>query len=326
MRQAREGTAVDKRTFMKLLGAGSTGILAGCLSGGGGTQSVRIGGAQQGGSYYPIAAGFAQIITEAVEGMDGSAQETAGSIENVRLIGQDELELIMVNPLFLPAAQNGEDPFEQAITNLAVVMPTTSYLEAFVAVSDDIQSVSDLNGKTVVTGAPGSGMESQADQIIELLGLDVSKERLGFGDAASALADGIVDAWFTVLGVPATTELAQTNDLRVIPFSDEEITQISEAEVAWKRTQIEPGQVADGFPQESATAIYLIGNGLVANTNLLDEDQVYRITEATFDNVDILQEKPRMGDFTLEKAAELQLDFTYHPGAKRYFEEQGVWS
>lgn len=317
-------SSVEKRTFLKALGAGSVGLLAGCT--GGGEKSVRIGGGPQGGSYFPIAAGFAQIITEEVDGMSGSAQETAGSIENVRLMGQDEVELIMVNPLFLPAAQNGEDPFDTEITNLATIVPTTSFLEAFVTLSEDIQSISDLNNKTVVTGAPGSGMEAQADQIIELLGLDVSKERLGFSDAASSLSDGIVDAWFVPLGVPAVTELAQTDDLRIIPFSQDEIDQISEAEVAWQETQVGAGGVEEEFPREEKTVIYLIGNAVVGNTNSLDEDEVYSILEGSFNNIEVLTDKPRMGGFSLELAQELQLDFQYHPGAKQYFQDQDAWN
>ena len=63
-----------------------------------------------------------------------------------------------------------------------------------------VAKLSDLKGKRVSTGSPGSATEVMAFRIIEAAGMDKDKdlkrERLGVAESVNALKDGKIDAFF----------------------------------------------------------------------------------------------------------------------------------
>ncbi len=69
-----------------------------------------------------------------------------------------------------------------------------------------VDKMSDLKGKHVSTGSPGSATEVMAFRIIEAEGLDKDKdmkrERLGVAESVNAIKDGKIDAFFWVGGLP----------------------------------------------------------------------------------------------------------------------------
>ena len=79
-----------------------------------------------------------------------------------------------------------------------------------------IEKMSDLKGKRVSTGSPGSATEVMAFRVIEAAGLDKDKdmrrERLGVAESINAIKDGKIDAFFWVGGLPTAgvTDLAAT--------------------------------------------------------------------------------------------------------------------
>jgi TRAP transporter TAXI family solute receptor len=301
-----------------------TGSLTGCLGFGGGNKFVSIGGASQGGAYYPISAGIAQIITDEVDGMEGSAQETDGSIANVRLLGQGEIDMAFINPIFFEDARAGEEQFESSV-DLQALFSAINYREGFITLSDDIETVGDLEGTSVATGASGSGMRAQANTILDMLDVSVNEETMGFSDGASALSDGLIDAQFTILLGSSTQELGATNTVKVVEFTDEQITTVTDSQAAYKASTLEPGTIADGSPPEPGTIIDLIGATL-ATTGEMSTEDANAITTAIYENVDKLQDQPRMGDFSLETAmGKYRLDIPHHEGAVNYYESQNAW-
>ena len=84
-----------------------------------------------------------------------------------------------------------------------------------------IKKMSDLKGKRVSTGSPGSATEVMAFRTIEAAGLDKDKdmkrERLGAAESVNAIKDRKIDAFFWVGGVPtaAVTDLAATPGIKI---------------------------------------------------------------------------------------------------------------
>jgi hypothetical protein len=83
-----------------------------------------------------------------------------------------------------------------------------------------INSMKDLKGKRVSTGAPVSGTEVMALRLIEAAGLkpdEMTRERLSVAESVAALKDGKIDAFFWVGGVPtpSITDLAATPGKKV---------------------------------------------------------------------------------------------------------------
>src|SRR5437899_11741247 len=84
-----------------------------------------------------------------------------------------------------------------------------------------IEKMSDLKGKRVSTGSPGSATEVMAFRVIEAAGLekdrDMRRERLGAAESVNAIKDKKIDAFFWVGGLPtaAVTDLAATPGVRI---------------------------------------------------------------------------------------------------------------
>jgi len=140
------------------------------------------------GTYYPLGGGIAQIITGNTN-VSATAQSTGASVENMRLLQGKDVDLAFTQTDIASYANNGKLMFEgKKVDNLTGI--ATLYYETIQIVlpaNSDIKSVADLKGKRVSVGAPGSGTEANARQILEVYGLtfdDLKVEHLSFGDSA----------------------------------------------------------------------------------------------------------------------------------------------
>ncbi|MFW6000867.1 MAG: TAXI family TRAP transporter solute-binding subunit [Halanaerobium sp.] len=284
--------------------------------------SMATGGTS--GTYYPIGGAIAKVLNENVEGMNASAQSTGASVTNTRLIYNEEVELAILQNDIASYAVKGENQFSDNQVNnmkgIASLYPEV--IQIVVRADADIESVEDLEGKKVAVGAPGSGAEANAKQIIEFFGLsydDIDEDYLSFGEAASRLKDRQIDAAFLTAGIPtaAVMDVAATQDISLINFSDEDIESLN-SEFPYLTGVTVPADSYNGMEEDIQTvALQAI---LVASDNLT-KDTVYDITKAIFENRDTLIEAhDRAKDITLEGAQD-GMTVELHPGAEQYYDE-----
>src|SRR5690349_20533441 len=106
-----------------------------------------------------------------------------------------------------------------ALRTLAVLYPNRMYVVTVEGTG--IEKLSDLKGKRVSTGSPGSATEVTAFRVIEAAGLDKDKdmrrERLRAAESVNAIKDRKIDAFFWVGGLPtaAVTDLAATPGIKI---------------------------------------------------------------------------------------------------------------
>ena len=119
-------------------------------------------------------------------------------------------------------AYKGEDKFKSGkvpLRTLAVLYPNRMHVVSIEG--RGVTKFSDLKGKRVSTGSPGSATEVMAFRLIEAAGLDKDKdlkrERLGVAESVNAIKDGKIDAFFWVGGLPtaAVTDLANTPGVKI---------------------------------------------------------------------------------------------------------------
>ncbi|WP_096189448.1 TAXI family TRAP transporter solute-binding subunit [Evansella halocellulosilytica] len=292
-------------------------------------SNLQIGTGSTGGTYYPLGQEMANVINANIEGYDGfdlSAVSTGASVDNISMINQGELELGM--SVHLPAldALTGDGDFEGvAVENFGFMGHIYPEVMQIVTPADsDIESIADLAGKDVAIGPPGSGTQAAARMILEAYGLedgDYTAIEEGFGDAAGRLQDGNLDASFGLLGLPAGSiqELEVQRDIRMIPISDEGLSYIEENS-GYEGLTI-PADSYDFLDEDiQAITAYAI---LVGSTDLIDEDLGYEITKALFENSgDISHDQGQ--HLTKENALNGSDGLPLHPGAERYFEEEGL--
>ena len=279
------------------------------------------------GTYYPFGGAIANIWNTKIENMNVTAQATGASAENLRLISNGDAEYAIVQNDVMDYANNGSDMFEgKKIENLASV--GTLYPEVVqIAASKNsgIKTVADLRGKRVSVGDAGSGVEFNAKQILEGYGItmkDIQKNNLSFKESAEGIQNGTLDACFITAGVPnsALQELAFTAGLILIPVDGAQADSICSKYSFYTKTTIPAGTYKGTDTDTPALAI----KATLAVSAKLDENTVYDMTKALFDNLDELSSAHAKGKEVSAKNAVEGISDPLDPGAAKYFKEIGV--
>ena len=139
----------------------SATVVTGPALGQGMNMAIATGGT--GGVYYPLGGGMASVLSKYVPGVQATARVTGGSVDNLKLIGsqQSELALVMVDAAL--DALKGQDKFKGnpvEVRTLMVLYPNRMHVVTTGATG--IKKMSDLKGKRVSTGSPGSSTCSSA--------------------------------------------------------------------------------------------------------------------------------------------------------------------
>ena len=285
--------------------------------------SIATGGTS--GTYYPLGGDIANLYNTVIADMKASAQATGGSADNLRLIDVGDAELGTVQNDVAIFAYNGTDSFEgEQITSFSVISSLyAEYVQIVVREDSDITCISDLAGKSVSIGAAGSGVYTNAMHVLEAAGLteaDIDAQYLSFSESADGLKNKQIDAAFICAGIPnaAITELSSTTGVRLISLTDEEVANLIAAHPTYTNLVI-PADVYGTAEDVNCVAI----TALLVCTNDLDEDLVYEMTKALFEQEGILTHA-KAAEITIESAFDGVGDLPLHPGAARYYQEIGV--
>src|SRR6266567_4745163 len=195
------------------------------LSGGAHAQekySLSIATGGTGGVYYPLGGGLANLLSKYVPGMQATAEVTGGSVDNLKLIATGKPYIAFSMADAGQDAYRGEDKFKGTkvpLRTLMVLYPNRMHVVTIEGTG--ITKMSDLKGKRVSTGSPGSATEVMGFRVIEAAGLDkdrdMKRERLGVAESVNAIKDRKIDAFFWVGGLPtaAVTDLAATPNVKI---------------------------------------------------------------------------------------------------------------
>ena len=321
---------MNRREF---LATGASALTAATLSGVDAfaqALNIAIATGGTGGVYYPLGGGMANVLTKYVPGAAATARVTGGSVDNLKLIGskQSEVGLVMVDAAL--DALKGEDKFKGgpvAVRTLMVLYPNRMHVVS--VKGRGIEKMSDLKGKRVSTGSPGSATEVMAFRVIEAAGLDKDKdmkrERLGVAESTNAIKDGKIDAYFWVGGLPT----AAVTDLGASPGV--KLKLIDHAEVVAKMNAKYGGIYSEGvipaktYPgQDKDNTISVVQNILVANADMPDK-VAYDIVRTFIEKRDeLIAVHSEATSITLENQTMKNSPIPWHPGAVKYFAEKGV--
>ena len=290
--------------------------------------SIATGGT--GGVYYPMGGGMAAALSKHVPGMEATAEVTGGSVDNLKLIGSGKpyIGLAMVDATL--DAYNGAGKFagkKIPVRTLMILYPNRMHVVS--VEGRGVNKITDLKGKHVSTGSPGSATEVMAFRVIEAAGLDKDKdmkrERLGVAESVNAMKDGKIDAFFWVGGLPTAgvTDLANTPGTKIkmvdhadlVPAMNKKYGNLYVEDAIPKATY--RGMDADN---KQATVM----NILVANASM-DDKTAYTIVKTIFDKrQDLINVHKEAANFKLENQKAAASPIPFHPGAIKYFAEHGV--
>ena len=295
-----------------------------------GAQNIYIATGGTGGVYYPLGGGLANILSKSLPGVQATAEVTGGSVDNLKLIatGQSEVGFSMADAA-LDALQ-GQDKFKSGklpLQALLVVYPNRMHV--LTVEGSGVEKMSDLKGKRVSTGSPGSATEVMAFRVIEAAGLDKDKdlkrERLGVAESVNAIKDRKIDAFFWVGGIPtaAVTDLAATPGMKLKLIDHSDIVAKMNAKYGdlYSIGAIPKGSYP-GYDKDNAIAEVW---NIIVTGDKMSNDEAYQIVKTLVEKkADLVAVHKEAESFSLDNQKQSKSPIPFHPGALKYFKEKGV--
>ncbi len=293
-------------------------------------QNISIATGGTGGVYYPLGGGMAAALSKHVPGMQATAEVTGGSVDNLKLVGSGKPYIALTMADATLDAYRGEDKFKGnkvAVRTLMILYPNRMHVVSIEG--RGVTKMSDLKGKRVSTGSPGSATEVMAFRVIEAAGLDkdadMKRERLGVAESVNAIKDGKIDAFFWVGGLPtaAVTDLANTpsTKLKMIDHADTVPAMNKKYGNLYVEDAI-PKEMYKGMDADNKQATVM--NILIAHESM-DEKTAYNIVKTIFDKRDdLIAVHKEAANFKLENQKTSASPIPFHPGAVKYFAEKGI--
>jgi TRAP transporter TAXI family solute receptor len=194
--------------------------------------------------------------------------------------------------------------------------------QVVVLAGSGIASVSDLAGKRVAVGPAGGTPGTYWPRFMETLGVNATVSYAGAADAASQLGDGLIDAFAFAAGVPisAFSQLAAERDVVMFGFNEAELATILEAHPEVSALTIPAGTYAGHDYDQPTVSMW---NFAVAHADM-PESLAYEITRLAMENNDRMMEIHSAASETLPEAAVNNGFLPFHPGAVRWFLENGI--
>lgn len=290
---------------------------------------IAWGGSNPGGVMYYMVGSAGTIISEKLPQYNITQVTTGGSTENAKRLIKGELDMGIVYGAHVYMAQKPEGPFEggEKGTMLRGVAKAYKGPTYFVTLPDTgIKTISDLAGKTVALGPPGSGTVFNCSNIMRALGMldQIEPQMMTFADAGRALGNGQIDALCqSSAPAAAVTELAETRGAVVLPYSDEEMGKITGTYPFYVRDTM-PDTVYKGVP---ATDLPYLTVYWVAHERV-PAQAVQDILELVYqDDIkkQLAQGHKAWAQMEPDIANFLNLGVPMHPGAEAYYKAKGLW-
>jgi TRAP transporter TAXI family solute receptor len=198
--------------------------------------------ATTGGTYYPVGVALATITKAQLhdtEGISLSAISSAGSLENIKLMRDNQAQFALLQGIFAAWAWNGEGPISRPQTWLRSIGAMWQNTDHFVLLTEltrdgTIMDLDTLDGQRFVLGARNSGAQWSGHHILTSLGIDYESKfslaYMGYGPTAGAIQDGTIVGMNIPAGVPVTAitrafAIAGA-DLTLLSFTDAQLERI----------------------------------------------------------------------------------------------------
>lgn len=319
-----------RRIFASVFALGLTAAV-GATSASAAEYEVSIAGAGPASLAYNLAAGLAENTNAQTELVRATAETSAGFVENLRLVGRGETEFALTTGVQIDQGLNARGAYEgeDKYTDIRGVMVGYTGNISWNA-STDIESYADLAGKTVAVGPPGSLLSYLGEQVLEAYDLTDKVEilRLSFAESARAFVDGTADAFVGgPAPYPSVMEAGAQKDIRVLGIDEEHIAKIRQS-VPVTRDVLKAGTY--DWLEEDVTTIGYVGY-LITHKDVPDE-AVYEVlrTNLSEKGVAYLKSNHRVWSawetprYIADNDAFAAEAIKLHPGAAKYWAEQGV--
>lgn len=296
-------------------------------------QVLKAAGGQVGGGWYTIVSGLAEILNSELKD-DLSLVVVPGSgVSNIATCSLGQTPITMSFPPFIMAARQGMDPYDTSYPDTLVIATNFgSSAQHFVTVRKDMATYDDMATKKlplkITLNKPGATDEFIWRKVMDIYNLDYEAIKdnggkifhVGHGEAVQLVKDGHADTHFSYISVPSAsiTEMAIARDLVYVELPKEKRERLQ------KDWSLAPFTIPAGTYKGQIKDIETLAmaNTLMVNAKM-DDDLVYAITKTLCEHAEDVQKVHKAAmDWTPEVATK-GVEALLHPGAKRYYQENG---
>lgn len=281
---------------------------------------------------------FANLVNNELDDVEIEVAGGGAATLHMVEVARGNLDMSMTSPSIYPLMQKGaamyaNEPDAPALSeNLRLIMwfPYGAY-HYTVRPDSGIEMLDDIEGATVFLGPAGGGAYATARGWIEattglVAGEDYEAITANWATGFQSFLDGKIDLYVNGCMDPCQQflQITETEDVRFIGPESHEGEAVEKFLGSYRTLEeIAPGaygrQVNEGPVTSHNTSV-----GITVRADL-DEETVYRITKAFWENLDsITSDAPWAKAISLEEAVKYEGNMPLHDGARRYYEEVGA--
>jgi len=295
------------------------------------THFVTIGTGGITGVYYPTGGAIAKIVNKKkkVYNIRCTVESTGGSVFNINAITAGDLEFGVVQSDRQYQAWHGLAEWEakgpqKKIRSVFSIHPESVTLLA--ADDSGIKEISDLKGKRVNIGNPGSGQRQNSIDALTNAGInfitDLRAEQVKASEAPGLLQDERIDAFFYTVGHPSGAFKEATAGRRKTHFVNiGKVENLLKMYPYYAKSYI-PIQFYPRTSNKNDIETFGVKATFVTSTDV-SNDIVYAITKEVFDNFEKFKKLHPAYQVITKKSMLEGMTAPIHPGALKYYKEIG---
>ena len=296
------------------------------------TQFVTIGTGGVTGVYYPTGGAICRLVnkTRKEHGIRCSVESTGGSVYNLNTIAAGELDMGVAQSDWQYHAYHGTNKFEDVGPNKDLRAVFSVHPEPFTVVAradSGIKKFTDLKGKRVNIGNPGSGQRGTMEELMSAYGWTKDDFKLASelkaAEQSQALCDNKIDAFVYTVGHPngSIKEATTSCDSVIVEVAGPEIDKLVKENDYYRYATI-PGGMYRGTDTDTKT--FGVGATFVSSAKVPD-DVIYNVVKAVFENFDDFKKlHPAFEVLKKEEMIKDGLSAPLHNGAVKYYKEAGL--
>jgi TRAP transporter TAXI family solute receptor len=293
---------------------------------------VTIGTGGVTGVYYPAGGAICRLVNKnrKEHGIRCSVESTGGSVYNINTIRAGELDFGVAQSDWQYHAFHGSSQFADAgpFEKLRAVFAMHAEPFTVVARADTgVKEFSDLKGKRVNLGNPGSGQRATSEVLLGAMGWTLDDFSLAAelkpAEQSQALCDNNVDAIVYTVGHPngSIKEATTSCEAVMVNVTNDGAKKLVEENPFYAWATI-PGGMYRGTDTDTTT--FGVRATFVTSADV-PENVVYEVVKAVFENFDDFKNlHPAFASLTKEEMVSAGLSAPLHPGAETYYKEVGL--
>ena len=287
-------------------------------------ETLIIGTASPGGTYYHYGEGLARLLTRKL-GLPVIARPTEGAAENIKLLESGEIQLAFVTLGIAQQGWSGTADWtggRQFRTARALFPMYDTPFQFIVTSESPLHSITDLSGKQVGIGPEGGTGGVYTPLMFKALNISAPFITGTWADLAAQLSARRLDALVVVAGtpVPEVSVLEKNGNIRYLALTPSQKVSVRVALPEMTSSFIAAGIYPSLRRDYQTLGIY---NFAVARHDL-PEDLAYAIVEVVFTNRDEMMEIHPAAAETVAANFTRNTILPFHAGAARWYNNNAV--